>query len=91
MNLQACEKLASVLNKIVNKDEGEDLYEVLFPSNEKRVILERESGKLVLKTQNSSRTVVESVAICVDDDSDEWDECFNPSDLNDILMIDWTH
>ena len=90
MNLQACEKLANVLNKIANKDEGEDLYEVLFSSNEKRVILERESGKLILKTQKSSRTVDESVTICVDDDNDEWDECFKPNDLNDISMIDWS-
>ena len=78
-----------MLNKIDNKDEGEDLYEVLFSSNEKRVILERDSGKLVLKSQKSSRTVDESVTICVDEDNDKWDECFKPCDLNDVTMIDW--
>lgn len=49
MNLLTCERLAIVSNKIAKKDESEVLYDILFLSNEKRVIFELDlHNKLVL-------------------------------------------
>ena len=61
----------------------------LFSSNEKCVILERDSGnRLILKTKKSSHVLEESGTVYVADQ--EEDDCFKPADLNDISMVDWT-
>lgn len=83
INLQACKRLANVLNKIANKDESETLYQVPFSFNDKPVVLERDLDmKLVLKIQKLIQVIYESGPVYVDDDDDE--DSFKPADLNVI-------
>lgn len=45
--------------------------------------------KLILKTQTSSRIVDEKGIVYVNDDEEKEDDCFKPSDLTNISMVEW--